>query len=775
MRVQNKLFLITLPILLLGFLSLSLWSFYSSRKIIHANTDHYIDVVLDARLEQTLQRRVALLRKMKMDEVQSFVMQYQQEALAELGRGSDSNYGCFLVLSKDGELVFSSNASRTTSFTPKAREIVAEIEANPAHRSEGSFTNGRTLAYGTRYFQPWNWVLFYAVETQGTEKIINRILLVNIGLTTLCVLCCMLAILFAFRKVFGLRMLRLKDAAARIAKREPNIALERDAKDELGDLATSLTEMTAAISDYVERLEDLKRQSEENYRALINASLEMISVLDHRGTFLFTNDRNAHWLGKTPQEIIGKRLDELFADGPSEGVRPLFERSDEAIGSTSVMLGGERRRVEVKRHPITYGGLAATLVIITDVTQKTREQEQIHQNEKLQALGQMAGGIAHDFNNQLMAIMGSADLLKERIRDEGLGGRSELASMNESIDIIARAASRSADLINQLNAFARKGKYRTQAVDIHRVIGEVAEMLKHSIDKRIVIKQALHSGPASTQGDPSQIQNALLNLALNARDAMPGGGELTFATELVTLDRQDPSFSAEELPAGRYIQIEVKDTGEGIDERVLKHIFEPFFTTKPIGKGTGLGLAAVYGTVKNHSGAITATSRPGQGSTFRIHLPLHPASEVAEGEPGEARPTPGPARLLLVDDGESVREVAIAILDRLGYEVIACADGAEAIARYQEIWREIDLVILDLILPNLSGREIFAALREVNPRVAVLIISGHSIDGGAQSLLDAGALDFLQKPFTLTALGEKVERALRRSAAMRPEPGRAGT
>jgi len=294
-------------------------------------------------------------------------------------------------------------------------------------------------------------------------------------------------------------------------------------------------------------------------------------------------------------------------------------------------------------------------------------------------------------------------------------------------------------------------------VDVHKVIGEVVALLEHSIDKQIEIRQLLEARQHRVLGDLTQIQNALINLAINARDAMPDGGTLTFRTSVVEL-AADPAEP--EVRAGRYLQVCVSDTGTGMDAETLSHVFEPFFTTKEQGKGTGLGLAAVHGVVKNHRGTISVQSTPETGTTFRACLPLLEEAEPEETPSSVLPPRQGEANLLVVDDEAFVRELATDQLSSLGYRVTTCCDGEEAVAYYRGAWEEVDLVVLDMIMPRMGGRETFLALRRINPRVRILLVSGHSLDGEAQRILDEGGLGFVQKPFDRTQLARAVGKAL---------------
>jgi len=390
------------------------------------------------------------------------------------------------------------------------------------------------------------------------------------------------------------------------------------------------------------------------------------------------------------------------------------------------------------------------LGFLVDVTERKRSEEQERQTQKMNAIGELAGGVAHDFNNQLAAILGYANLLSQRLKDPDLLRFS---------DGIGAAARRSADLTQKLLAFARKGRYQQVPLDLHRVIADTVTLLERSIDKRISIVQRLEASAAMISGDPSQMQSALLNLGLNARDAMPGGGAMTFETAIVGQAGRECESCRQEVARGAHLRIVVGDTGSGIDSEVRKHLFEPFFTTKPIGKGTGMGLASVYGTVQNHRGAIRVDSAVGVGTRFSICLPLLERTERDPAQAEPARPGAGKAlRILVVDDEPELRAMVSLMLQRGGHEVLAVANGPEAIELYSRRGAELDLVILDMMMPEISGRDTFKALKSMNPGVRVVLSSGYSIDGDARRILDDGALGFLQKPFTIAELEAQIAR-----------------
>jgi len=391
-------------------------------------------------------------------------------------------------------------------------------------------------------------------------------------------------------------------------------------------------------------------------------------------------------------------------------------------------------------------------VYAQDVTEGRRLQKQLRQAEKMHAIGELAGGIAHDFNNQLAGIMGYAEILEQRL---GGGAHGELAG---KIHAVAGSA---ANLIAQLLAFSRRGQFRTVPVDVHAIASEVMHILKHSIDKRIRIHSRLEAPQAIITGDPAQIQSALLNLAVNARDAMPDGGDLTFATTCVVLEADAALVRSNGIVPGDYLVLSVSDSGMGMSPEIQARIFEPFFTTKGKDKGTGLGLASVYGTMHMHRGAVSVSSEPGRGSTFSLHLPLSesPAAMRTDGK-ADMRPAADALRILVIDDQDPVRDVATEMLQDLGYAVTAFASGPEALAFYRQHGAEVALIILDLVMPQMCGRDVFHALRAIRPDARVILASGYSMNGEVQRILEQGALGFLQKPFKFADLSEQINGAL---------------
>jgi len=380
--------------------------------------------------------------------------------------------------------------------------------------------------------------------------------------------------------------------------------------------------------------------------------------------------------------------------------------------------------------------------------QRIELESQLRHSTKMEAIGQLAGGIAHDFNNILTAIRGNAQLITMSTDEE-----SEIAAMAEQI---STASTRAADLTSQLLAFARKRKLQVSLVDMHQCVEEVLKLLRHSIDKRISLQTDLRADPPTVHGDSAQLQNALLNLALNARDAMPEGGTLRFTSRTIRMESTDASKWQSQHREGDYVEIAVSDTGLGMSPEVRERIFDPFFTTKEVGKGTGLGLAGVYGCVQSHNGLIRVESTPDEGSTFYVALPLTTEKPAQKPSPARADLLPGTGRVMLVDDEEIVRNFAQRVLESQGYDVIPLADGAEAVDYFRQKHLTVDLVILDMVMPRMDGPTTLRKLRKIDPSVRVLLASGFSKDEVASGLLREGANGFLGKPFSVEELCQAV-------------------
>ncbi|HKP94604.1 MAG TPA: response regulator [Fibrobacteria bacterium] len=490
----------------------------------------------------------------------------------------------------------------------------------------------------------------------------------------------------------------------------------------------------------------LANRYERERREVFERISDAFVALDARWHYTYVNPQAGRMFGRAPESLIGKHIWTEFPEGVGQPFHLAYERAMR-----------EQRAIFLEEyHPSCgkwfegriYPSPDGLTIYFHDVTERKGTEERARQNEKMNAIGQLAGGVAHDFNNQLSIIQGYAGLLQNRIADPEL---------KRFATAVFRAADRAGDLTRSLLAFSRQGHFETVPIDIHDLILEITDLLGHSIDRRIEIRKALHATRAVIAGDPSSLQNALLNLALNARDAMPSGGTLKFATEVA--DIPAPETSADLVP-GACLRISVSDTGTGMTEAVKKRIFEPFFTTKPAGKGTGMGLASVFGTMKNHRGRISVDSAPGRGTTFHLYLPLaeHAAGRGIGSAPGSPRTRS--LTLLIVDDEPPIQDMVADMLRSENHEILGASGGREALEIYRERWRDIDLILLDMVMSDMDGYQTFQELRRIHPAARVILSSGFSPEGKIQALLDQGAKGLLQKPYGKEQLEAAIAAAL---------------
>jgi PAS domain S-box-containing protein len=520
--------------------------------------------------------------------------------------------------------------------------------------------------------------------------------------------------------------------------------------DEIGELAKEFESMAKTIKEKTERL----MESEKKIRNFFERTEHALFILDRDYNILETN----------------KRFDELFGV-----VKRLCDLLDEKEMRRCVDIVNKEDLVHSEENVIDKNGNKLTIMLslyaerdsmnnisgydgyIIDITERKRFQEQLIQSQKMETVGLLAGGIAHDFNNLLQGILGYASLLKMNL--------SEKDPNYKPINIIEESAIKASDLTKQLLGFARGGKYVTQTININRAVENVFNIINRTFDKKIKIDLELTDNLWYIIADQSQIEQVILNMCINAKDAMPEGGELTIKTLNYEYKKEELSplspFNAKE---GKYVALAIKDTGIGIPKEFLNRIFEPFFTTKQIGKGTGMGLAMAYGIIKNHNGFITVDSEINKGSTFTIYLPatnydvkITDIKDNKDDIPPLSSPLYRKGTVLLVDDEEIVRDVGSELLKNLGYEVLEACNGIEAIEIFKEKKGEISFVILDMVMPELSGKDTFYRLKELEPEVKVFISSGYSIDSIAQEIIHSGAKGFIQKPYSLFELSKVLE------------------
>jgi PAS domain S-box-containing protein len=483
-------------------------------------------------------------------------------------------------------------------------------------------------------------------------------------------------------------------------------------------------------------------------------------MVDTKGIVLAVNHIAATRFGVASEAIVGRPISEF---GPPALVESRRQKGIEVVRTGKPVFFEdtcEGRTFSLSVHPVCdeRGQVIQLAVHSRDITEEKKSEDerrkltiQLQQAQKMEAIGTLAGGIAHDFNNLLMAIQGNVSLM--------LFDTEPSHPHHRTLTNIEKLIRSGADLTSKLLGYARKGKYESRPLLLNDLLRETAETFGR-MRKDIRIEWNLAPDLKGIVADKGQVEQVLLNLFVNASDAMPGGGKLFLKTDTVT-HREIPGKGYSVHP-GLYVRLTVVDTGIGIDKEIIDRIFDPFFTTKKMGRGTGLGLASAYGIVKSHNGYIDVESEKGQGSTFLVYFPATDARPTAAAEKS-CKPEEGFGTLLLVDDEAIVLDVTAAMLRRLGYTVLTALSGREAVEIYTEHADRISAVVLDMIMPEMGGGEVFDQLKRINPSVKVLLASGYSMQGQAREIMNRGCDGFLQKPFTLEDISVRIRPLISRS------------
>ncbi|MFC1824593.1 ATP-binding protein [Thermodesulfobacteriota bacterium] len=507
----------------------------------------------------------------------------------------------------------------------------------------------------------------------------------------------------------------------------------------------------------LKKAEEELRESEAKFRTLTEYSPNMIFI-NKGGQVVYVNRRCEEALGYSHEEFLSPNFDFLTLMSPESRELVISNFKKHMQGQeldpyeyTLLDKGGQKVEAIITTTLLNYEGKKAIFGIVTDITERKKAERErqrleskLNQIQRMEAIGTLAGGIAHNFNNLLMGIQGNASLVRMDLDPSNPN--------NKRLENIENLVQNGSSLTNQLLGYAREGKYEVRHINLNYLAKSTTSTFG-AAKREISIHLELSEDLCNIEADPGQIEQALLNLFVNAADAMPRGGDLFVKTKNAT--HEDIALAVDQPEPGDYVLLSIRDTGDGMSKETIERIFEPFFTTKGLVKGTGLGLAFVYGIVQTHGGYIDVQSEEGQGTTFKIYLPAFEKEPMPQ-EPASEEWIKGVETVLFVDDEVSVIDVGEQFLKRMGYFVFKAHTGEEALDVYKREGSRIDIVILDMIMPGLGGGDTFDRLRELNPDIKVLLSSGYSIDGQAAEILGRGCLGFIQKPFNMKELSGKI-------------------
>ena len=642
----------------------------------------------------------------------------------------------------------------------KVRSIADQLLAE--ERSQ-FVSNDKSVAkwYSHRKFEPWNWVIAYTVPLEikyQSAAELRRALTTIIGIIFIGML---FVLMFMLSRIIN-PIIHLTKITGKMVNGDftQKFGIKEDikGKDEVSQLGHSFILLQESIEEKINSLnnEISEREKIEEQTRLLATVVEeanegiCIITLDAIVTYV-----NLAWLkmhGFQPTNTVTGQSFKIFhtQEQYKKYVIPCLDKVKTQQGCHAEVAhlhqDGSTFDTEMDILLLEAEKIQAPCMVILaqDITKRKSIEEHLRHSQKMDAIGQLAGGVAHDFNNMLGGIIGAAELLK---RSKKLGEKEI-----KYVDMLINTSERATDLTSKLSAFGRKGKTESKAVDIDTVVSNTLGIVQQTFNKNIKITATLKATATIVEGDHTGLQNALLNLCINASQAMPDGGALTITTKNLDLDSEYCNTLTFAIESGKYIDLEVTDTGSGVDDDHIDHIFEPFFTTKEIGKGTGLGLASVYGMVEEHHGAITVSSKKGDGTTFHLMLPCSNKSVNNKQDNPEPPKVHATGRILLVDDEEIIRSTGRALLEEVGYTVVTADNGRAGVDIFKKSPTEFDIIILDMIMPKMNGSEAYYAIKEIDPNATVFIASGYTKDEKLDELEKHGLSGFIHKPFKLNEL-----------------------
>jgi len=709
-----------------------------------------------------------------------YIDDFKKSALNTLKKtyyGIDNQFIYPFIIDINGNVVMDVPHKAGESFTLTNEGVQKFVSTQNGNFESSSDDFKRWYIY--RYFSEWDWIIFYTIplDVKYADSIVlsKLLFIIIVSMTTI-----MLIVLSFFLTKITKPIVKLTNISHKIADGDLDQIIDLQRNDEIGILSQSFENMRGKIKNQIfvlnkqinerKQAEDLLRKSEVKYRSLYESSKDAILILDPEMGYLDCNQASLEMFGfSSKQEFLNLTPIDLSPEYQQDGSlssKKAKEMIDKVIIQGSYYFNFLHKRINGEVFPASVlatrmdlGGKVLLQGTIRDLTEQqriseenTKLEEQLAQSRKMDAIGQLAGGVAHDFNNMLGGIMNSAQLLKSpkrKLDERGI----------KYVDLILQASERAADLTAKLLAFGHKGKLMSTAIDVHNVIEDVLSILIRTLDKKINISFIKKAKIHTIIGDNSTLQNAIINLCINSSHSMPSGGDISVKTTNITLNQAYCDSNVFDIEPGKYIEIEVRDNGSGIPQEYLQRIFEPFFTTKDLGQGTGLGLASVYGTIQDHHGAINLYSKVGTGTVFKILLPCSEATVKNSRSSDEV--ISGKGLILLVDDEEINRISGKHLLEEMGYSVICADNGLNAIDIFKNRSDEIDFVIMDMIMPEMSGREAFIEFKKIDTDCKVIIASGFTKDENLYEMRELGLCGFISKPYSNIELSKLIAQNLK--------------
>ena len=738
MNIYTKIILSTLPLVFFSLIAAVGTTYYFSY---NALTD-LAEIWLETRLSEAVQAATEqedILHKYGLEDIPASVEKAKLDAGTAMLTIEIGDQGYIFVVDTRGIIAVHPDRSfvgRDMSGEDWFRKIENNSEGRLTYHSQGV----SCLAMYD-YFQPWGWYILATDPKKEVYGTVNRMKPYVLFLGIFGSLIMALALMFMTRRLTAPLKL-LTTGAERIGQGNLETRISVRTHDELGRLAGVFNSMAAQLEETLTAL----RHSEEYFRSLIENATDIITILESNGTILYESPSIEKILGYKSEELIGKKFSGFVHSDDLQDFRNVFSkllRNPDIIRSVEIRFrhkDGSWRILEVISNNLLNDPVVSGVVLNSrDITLRERAME---------AISILAGGIAHEFNNTLVGITGNIDLLQMDLPDD--------VNIDKYAEPMKASALHMAHLTEQLLAYSRGGKYQPKNISLTDFVEETLPLIKQSIDLCIRIKTDLPHDILNVEADFAQMQLVLSAVLNNSAEAIEGEGRIRIIARNEEIDEEFVKTNPE-LKPGPYVSLTVEDDGKGMDEETRSRIFDPFFTTKF--QGRGLGMAAVYGIIANHSGWMSVDSKLGKGTVVRIYLPAVKVQvkeeERLKNEPGKCTGT-----ILVIDDEDVVIDVMHAMLERLGFSILLAKTGKEAVNIAKSFDGDIDLAILDIVLPDLAGKEVYKDIIEARPNLKVIVCSGYTVDDSAQDILDAGAQDFIEKPFSYATLSEKLKKVL---------------